>query len=83
MDDHEADGWAVLHDRSGLPPDARYADLYLFGPLPSKEVADLIESNSECPCKRRVVPLFFPDGVTMMLRATLPGTPEPSSEPIH
>jgi hypothetical protein len=33
--DHEADGWAILHDRSALPPDARYSNLYLFGPLPS------------------------------------------------
>ena len=82
MSEKDADGWAIMHDRSALPSD-EYESLYLFGPLPSKEVADIIESSMECTCKRTVVPLFFPTGVTMMLTALLPDTLMPTDGPVH
>ena len=61
----------------------RTANLYLFGPFPSREVADLIEASMECECKRRVVPLFFPTGVTMMVTALLPDMPMLTDGPVH
>lgn len=82
MADHEADGWAVMHDRSSLPP-SEYPTYYLFGPLPTKEVADVIQSASECECRKTVVPLFFPAGVTMMVTALLPDTDMPTDGPVH
>jgi hypothetical protein len=68
---------------TALPlPSSEYETFYLFGPLPTKEVADLIESSAECACRRSVVPIFFPKGVTMMLAAIASG-PAPADEPIH
>ena len=82
MSERDADGWAVMHDRSSLPPDNN-EPIYLFGPFPSREVADVIEASMECECKRRVVPLFFPHGVTMMVTALLPDTLMPTEGPVH
>jgi hypothetical protein len=84
-DDHTADGWAILHDRTGLPPLPDTASLYLLGPLPSKELADLITAQLECPCLKTVVPIFFPAGIRMMLAVPLPDTSmlTDDDEPIH
>lgn len=82
MSERDADGWAVMHDRSALPSDEG-EPIYLFGPFPSKEVADVIESTMECECKRRVVPLFFPVGVKMMIAALPLDMPMPTEGPVH
>jgi hypothetical protein len=65
-DDHTADGWVVVHDRSALPP-SEYENLYVLGPLPSKELAEVLETRMTCDCRRMVVPIFFPPGIQMML----------------
>ena len=84
-EDHTVDGWAVLHDRSALPPSDDYATLYLVGPFPNRELADLIKSSLECPCRTTVVPVFFPPGLTMMVAVPLPDTGMPTGDdgPIH
>lgn len=65
----EPNGWGVLHDRTAL--DDGGEAFYIFGPLPSREVADLIQSALGCSCRTRVVPLYFPNGVTMRLEAMM------------
>jgi hypothetical protein len=82
-DEHEADGWAVLHDRSFLPQQGDYAPLYLVGPFPNKELADLILARLECPCRKTVIPVFFPMGMTMMLTIPLPDTDTDTEGPVH
>jgi len=82
-DEHEADGWAVLHDRSALPPQGDYAPLYLVGPFPNKELADLIMFRLECPCHKTVIPVFFPPGLTMMVSIPLPDTDTDTDGPVH
>lgn len=67
---NEPDGWAVMHDRTLLQEGGE--PYYLFGPLPSEEVANLVMASLECGCVKRVVPLFFPGGVTMRLAVTTP-----------
>jgi hypothetical protein len=79
----EADGWGITHDRSALPPDGDSVTLYMVGPFPSKEVADLIEASMGCLCQRRVIPLFFPNGVTMMVTVPLPGIDTTTDGPVH
>lgn len=65
-DDHTADGWAILHDRTALPP-SEYENLYILGPVPSKEIAEMLEASMSCDCRRSVVPIFFPPGIQMMM----------------
>ena len=82
-DEHEADGWAVLHDRSALAPSEDYANLYLVGPFPNKTLADLVLAQLECPCRKTVVPVFFPPGMTMMVTIPLPDIDTPTDGPVH
>lgn len=79
----EPNGWAIMHDRTLLHEEGE--PFYLFGPLPSREIADLIVASLECECAKRVVPLFFPGGVTMRLEATMPSVllPPPVDGHIH
>ena len=78
-----ADGWGILHDRSLLPPADDYETLYLVGPLPAKELADLVMAGMKCACRKQVIPLFFPPGVSMMLAMPLPDVDVPADEPVH
>lgn len=71
------DGWGVLHT------DGKDHG-YMFGPLPSKEVADLIQSQVECECITHVVQVYFPEGLTMLMRVDGLLPPDvPVSDRIH
>ena len=81
MADHAADSWRVVHDNPNPGPEN--VPEYMFGPLPSKEVADLISAASECECKTRVIPLFFPNGVKMVMVVPLPATDTPTDDLVN
>lgn len=78
---HDADGWGIVHNNPVPGPDN--VPEYMFGPLPSKEVADLISAGATCACKTRVIPLFFPHGITMVVGLDLPDTAMPTDGPVH
>jgi hypothetical protein len=78
---HSADGWGVVHNNPNPGPDN--VPEYMFGPLPSKEVADLISASAVCACKTRVIPLFFPGGITMTIASLSLDMPMPTDEPVH
>jgi len=70
----EASGWGVLHDRS-LTNDGDGPNLYMFGPLPTWEIAQFMRDQMTCPCVTTVIPLFFPPGTHMVV--AIPDIPEP------
>lgn len=80
-EEHGADGWGVVHNNP--LPGPNNAPEYMFGPLPSKEVADLISAGATCACKTRVIPLFFPAGVTMMVTVPLPDIDMPTDDLVN
>lgn len=79
LEEAEADGWGVIHINPNPGPD--HAPEYMLGPLPIKELADLIKAASTCGCTTRVIPLFFPPGLAMVM--TVPDRAHEDPPPIH
>jgi hypothetical protein len=75
----DEDGWGILHDN---PVPGADPQMYVMGPFPSRGIADVLFTRMTCSCTKRVIPIRFPPGISMML--SVPDlTEDHTHEPIH